>query len=288
MSRRTLAIVGLVAALTFLQAAAQNKPEAPAPFDVRAHYTKYEYRIPMRDGVHLFTAVYVPKEASRPLSLSDQSNALQRRSLRRGQLPTCDSARLPSFDKAGYIFVLSGRSRPLHVGRQIRRNDAAHRPQKGRSKTSTTAPIIYDTIEWLLKTFPTITARPASGGFLIPASITSASMIDSHPALKAASPEAPMTNLFMGDDAYHGGAFMLAANFDFYAFFQAAGEARATQRRTSLRLRHAATGISSIWAWAHLRSYRIIWKARLSFVERSGEPRYLRPILEDSRTWLRT
>jgi uncharacterized protein len=45
-------------------------------------------------------------------------------------------------------------------------------------------------------------------------------MIDSHPALKAASPEAPMTNLFMGDDAYHGGALMLAANFGFYAFFR--------------------------------------------------------------------
>ena len=44
-------------------------------------------------------------------------------------------------------------------------------------------------------------------------------MIDSHPALVAASPQAPMTDLFMGDDSYHGGAFMLAANFGFYTFF---------------------------------------------------------------------
>jgi len=45
-------------------------------------------------------------------------------------------------------------------------------------------------------------------------------MIDSHPALVAASPQAPMTDLFLGDDAYHGGAFMLAANFGFYTFFR--------------------------------------------------------------------
>ena len=45
-------------------------------------------------------------------------------------------------------------------------------------------------------------------------------MIDSHPALVAASPQAPMTDLFMGDDGYHGGAFMLSANFGFYASFR--------------------------------------------------------------------
>jgi hypothetical protein len=49
---------------------------------------------------------------------------------------------------------------------------------------------------------------------------TSASIIDSHPALKAASPQAPMTDLFFTDDAYHGGAFMLAANFGFYTAFK--------------------------------------------------------------------
>ncbi|PYX51099.1 MAG: hypothetical protein DMG79_04275, partial [Acidobacteria bacterium] len=43
---------------------AQNRPETP-DFDVKEHYTKYEYRIQMRDGVHLFTSVYVPKDASR-------------------------------------------------------------------------------------------------------------------------------------------------------------------------------------------------------------------------------
>ena len=57
-------------------------------------------------------------------------------------------------------------------------------------------------------------------GISYPGFYTSAGIIDSHPALKAASPQAPMTDLFQGDDAYHGGAFMLAANFGFYVFFK--------------------------------------------------------------------
>ncbi len=84
----------------------------------------------------------------------------------------------------------------------------------------TTARTLYDTIEWLLKNVPNNNGRVGIWGISYPGFFTSASIIDSHPALKAASPQAPMTDLFMGDDAYHGGAFMLAANFGFYAVFK--------------------------------------------------------------------
>ena len=43
---------------------AQERVEA-TNFDVKEHYTKYEYRVPMRDGVHLFTAVYVDRKSTR-------------------------------------------------------------------------------------------------------------------------------------------------------------------------------------------------------------------------------
>jgi putative CocE/NonD family hydrolase len=79
---------------------------------------------------------------------------------------------------------------------------------------------LYDTIDWLLKNVPTNNGNAGIWGISYPGFYTSASIIDSHPALKAASPQAPMTDLFMGDDAYHGGAFMLAANFGFYASFK--------------------------------------------------------------------
>ncbi|HZU08512.1 MAG TPA: CocE/NonD family hydrolase, partial [Pseudacidobacterium sp.] len=79
---------------------------------------------------------------------------------------------------------------------------------------------MYDTLEFLLKNVPNNNGKAGIWGISYPGFYTSASMIDSHPALKAASPQAPMTDLFMGDDAYHGGAFMLDANFGFYTFFK--------------------------------------------------------------------
>ena len=60
--RASIVLVLSIATLT-ANLAAQSKTDAPE-FDVKEHYTKYEYRIPMRDGVHLFTSVYVPKDSS--------------------------------------------------------------------------------------------------------------------------------------------------------------------------------------------------------------------------------
>ena len=71
----------------------------------------------------------------------------------------------------------------------------------------------YDTIEFLLKNVPNNNGKVGIWGISYPGFYTSASIIDSHPAMKAASPQAPMTDLFFTDDGYHGGAFMLAANF---------------------------------------------------------------------------
>jgi hypothetical protein len=78
----------------------------------------------------------------------------------------------------------------------------------------------FDTIEFLLKHVAGNNGKVGIWGISYPGFYTSASIIDSHLALLAASPQAPMTDLFMGDDGYHGGAFMLSANFGFYAFFK--------------------------------------------------------------------
>ena len=66
--------------------AAQSKPEAPE-FDVKEHYTKYEYRIPMRDGVHLFTSVYVPKDSSRAYPFLINRTPYSVAPVRRGSVP---------------------------------------------------------------------------------------------------------------------------------------------------------------------------------------------------------
>jgi hypothetical protein len=78
---------------------------------------------------------------------------------------------------------------------------------------------MYDTIEFLLKHVENNNGKVGIWGISYPGFYTSASIIDSHPALVAASPQAPMTDLFHGDDSYHNGAFKLSATFGFYQFF---------------------------------------------------------------------
>ena len=196
---------------------AQNRPDAPE-FDVKEHYTKYEYRIAMRDGVRLFTSVYAPKDSSHAypflLDRTPYSVGPYGVDIYRSQLgPT------PDFDKAGYIFVFQDvRGRYMSEGQFLEMRP--HLDNKKSNKDVDDSTDLYDTIDWLLKNVPNNNGNAGIWGISYPGFFTSASIIDSHPALKAASPQAPMTNLFMGDDAYHGGAFMLAANFNFYSSFK--------------------------------------------------------------------
>jgi uncharacterized protein len=199
-------------------AVAQAKADAAPAYDVKAHYTKYEYRIPMRDGVHLFTSIYVPKDASKaypfllnrtPYSVGPYGVDQYRKRLGPSE----------EFEKAGYIFVNQDvRGRYMSEGKF--QEMTPHIDDKKSKNDVDDSSDTYDTIEWLLKNIPNNNGRAGIWGISYPGFYTSASMIDSHPALKAASPEAPMTDLFKGDDAYHGGAFMLAANMGFYVFFR--------------------------------------------------------------------
>jgi len=207
----------LVLLSSLSSAGAQSKPDGPE-FEVREHYTKYEYRIPMRDGVHLFTAVYVPKDSSRaypflidrtPYSVAPYGVDQFRKQL----------GPSPDFDKAGYLFVFQDvRGRYMSEGTFIEMRP--HIDAKKSKQDVDESSDLYDTIDWLLKNVSNNNGNAGIWGISYPGFFTSASMIDSHPALKAASPQAPMTDLFMGDDAYHGGAFMLDANFGFYSFFK--------------------------------------------------------------------
>jgi putative CocE/NonD family hydrolase len=215
-TRKCLCLALFIAVATF-PLAAQNKAEEPE-FDAKAHYTKYEYRIPMRDGVHLFTSVYVPKDSSRnypflinrtPYSVGPYGEDEYRRQLGPSQ----------DFDKAGYIFVFQDvRGRYMSEGTFVEMRP--HIDNKKSKQDVDDSSDLYDTIDWLLKNVPNNNGNAGIWGISYPGFYTSASIIDSHPALKAASPQAPMTDLFKGDDAYHGGAFMLDANFGFYAFFK--------------------------------------------------------------------
>ena len=171
----------------------------------------------MRDGVHLFTSVYVPKDSSRtypflivrtPYSVGPYGVDQYRKQL----------GPSPDFDKSGYIFVFQDvRGRYMSEGTFVEENP--HIDGKKSNQDVDDSTDLYDTIDWLLKNIPNNNGNAGIWGISYSGFYAAASMIDTHPALKAASPQAPMVDLFMGDDAYHGGAFMLSANFDFYSQF---------------------------------------------------------------------
>ena len=122
--------------------------------------------------------------------------------------------------ESGYIFVcgdVRGRYESEGVFREM--SPALTLAQKANPKATDESTDMYDTVEFLLKTVANNNGKVGITGISYPGFYTSASIIDSHPAIKAASPQAPMTNLFFNDDGYHGGSFMLAANHGFYVGF---------------------------------------------------------------------
>ncbi len=203
--------------------------------NVRARYTKYEYLVPMRDGARLFTSIYVPKDTSQtypflltrtPYNVAPYGVDNYRASLGPSE----------HFEKEGFIFVYQdARGRYMSEGefQQVR----PHVPNKRANKDIDESSDTYDTIEWLLKNIPNNNGKVGMVGISQPGFHVAASIIDSHPALKAASPQAPTADYYINDDVYHNGAFMLAANFGFYgSFTPRKGEPEPPRRRVPFEM----------------------------------------------------
>ena len=111
-----------------------------AASDVRARYTKYEHRIPMRDGKRLFTAVYVPKDTVEDRTRSC-SPARPTASPPTGPTSTASASGPPTqFERGGLHRRLPGRARPLHVGGRVGGDDAPQAEEGRPRRTSTRAP----------------------------------------------------------------------------------------------------------------------------------------------------
>jgi putative CocE/NonD family hydrolase len=186
---------------------------------VRGHYTKYEYRIPMRDGVKLFTAVYVPKDASDekryPIMLDRTPYSVAPYGEDKYKP---DLGPSPLFGKEGYIFVYQDvRGRWMSEGAFV--NMRPHLDEKNGPKDIDESSDTFDTINWLIKNVAHHNGKVGMWGISYPGFYTSAGMIDAHPALKAASPQAPIADWFLGDDWHHNGAFQLPHAFNFMVVF---------------------------------------------------------------------
>jgi uncharacterized protein len=182
-----------------------------------AHYTKYEYQIPMRDGVRLFAAAYVPKDSGQAYPI-----LMQRTPYNVGPYGA-DNYKTqvgPSFaaEKEGFIFVyedVRGRYMSEGVFVDVRPHKTHYDGPKDTDESTDT----YDTIDWLVKHVPNNNGNVGMWGISYPGFFAAHGLMDAHPALKAVSPQAPMGDVGNGDDGYHNGAFHLAANFRFYSGF---------------------------------------------------------------------
>ena len=201
--------------LALLCLAAYSLEPVPEPLDVASNYVKFEYRIPMRDGTHLFTSVYVPKNTAvtYPILLTRTPYGVRPYGL--GNYPKVLG---PSrrFEEDGFIFAFQDvRGRYMSEGEWVEMRPVEDRDSGKVDETTDT----YDTIDWLVKNVPNNNGKAGMVGVSYPGFYTTCGLIHSHPALLAASPQAPISDLYKGDDSYHNGAFFLSANFDFYQGF---------------------------------------------------------------------
>ncbi len=185
---------------------------------IRSHYSKREVRIPMRDGVRLFTSIYVPRDTTKrypvimhrtPYSVAPYGADAYVRAL--GPSGT------PQFAQTGYIFVYQdARGRYYSEGTFVEMTP--HIDNKRSAADHDEASDTYDTVDWLVKNLPTNNKVGVYGisynGFM-----AMASCLANHPALAACSPQAPQIDYADGDDDFHNGAFLLGHTFSFYTNF---------------------------------------------------------------------
>jgi putative CocE/NonD family hydrolase len=183
----------------------------------RSHYTKYEYKIPMRDGAKLFVAVYAPKDSTQtyPILMTRTPYSVAPYGIDNYR-PTLGPSE-PA-EKEGFIFVYADvRGRYMSEGTFV--DIPPHKTHFKDAKDTDESTDTYDTIDWLVKNIPNNNGKVGVWGISYPGFFAAFTLMDSHPALKAVSPQAPMGDVGNGDDAYHNGAFHLAANFRFYSGF---------------------------------------------------------------------
>lgn len=194
----------------------QTETEIDALY-IQENYIKTEHLIPMRDGIRLYTVIYSPKNHQNnypillqrsPYSAGPYGEALMKPSLGPSML----------FARDEYIFVYQDvRGRYLSEGEFVA--NRPHIPEKPNPKTIDESTDSYDTIDWLIKNVGGNNGKVGTWGISAPGFYTTMTAIDAHPALKAASPQAPVTDWFMGDDRHHNGAFFLMGTFSFLSYY---------------------------------------------------------------------
>jgi len=184
---------------------------------IRDNYTKQELYITMRDGVKLFTSIYLPVDKSEkhpvlmmrtPYSCNPYGSDFSAR-LWRGHWKY--------YARENYIFVIQDvRGKWMSEG-EFEDVRPFNKDKKGNEIDE--ASDTYDAIDWLVKNLPDNNGNVGVFGISYPGFYSTMAAASGHPALKAVSPQAPVTDWFMGDDFHHNGAFFQMDGFAFYSSF---------------------------------------------------------------------
>lgn len=211
-----ISVIALVFSIAVSASASSALAEESLAAFVRANYTKSEHMVPMRDGVRLFTAVYVPNDLQgtwpvmlhrTPYGAGPYGPDRYPEALGPGE----------RFARDRFIFVVQDvRGKRMSEGEFVdMRPQHPGRRGPGDVDESTDA---YDTIEWIVRNVPRNNGRVGMWGISYPGFYAAAGAIGSHPALKAVSPQAPIADWWF-DDMHHHGAFSIALAFGFLSSF---------------------------------------------------------------------
>lgn len=214
---RTGLIAAALGLMTPGQAAFGDDARAARAAAIRANYSKFEAQIPMRDGVRLFTTIYVPNRLEggpwpllmlrTPYSAGPYGADRYRETLGPSRL----------FEDAGFIFVFQDvRGKYMSEGEFVDMRPILPKKKPADVDESTDT---YDTIEWLLANVERNNGKVGLWGVSYPGFYAAAGTVNSHPALEAVSPQAPIADWFIGDDMHHHGAFTLGMAFNFFSGF---------------------------------------------------------------------
>jgi len=177
-------------------------------------YDRKEVMIPMRDGVKLHAVILRPTDTNEPLPLLMQRTPYGVDESSSNSI----NSRYTELAQSGYIFVMEdirgryGSEGQFFMNRPIVDHHDPTSPDPNNIDETTDA---YDTVAWLIKNVPNNNGRVGVMGISYPGFLAIESGIDPHPAVKAISPQAPMTNLWIGDDFFHNGAFRQTYGYDY-------------------------------------------------------------------------
>ena len=191
--------------------------QQPAATDNTQRYVKTNVMIPMRDGVRLNTDIYAPRDQQGPLPIIFARTPYGID----GAAGTLNGAYRELADE-GYIFAFQDiRGRFKSEGQFVMQRPARSPAERRNPKAIDEATDAYDTIDWLVKNVPNNNGRVGMLGVSYTGWTTAMALTDPHPALRAASPQASPSDMWLGDDFHHNGAFRLSYGFEYAAMMEA-------------------------------------------------------------------